>query len=108
MPWVFLAGAIGSEVAATLALRGLAGGFRPLPLVLVVAGYAVSFTLMALALRTLNVGLVYAIWSGAGTAAVAGVAAALYGEHLNATAIGGMVLIVLGVVVLATSGATGH
>ena len=108
MAWLMLAGAVGAEIVATLALRGTAGAFRPLPLLTVVAGYAIAFTLMAFALRTLNVGIVYAIWSGAGTAGVAALAATLYGEHLNLTAVGGMALIVVGVVVLVSSGATGH
>jgi small multidrug resistance pump len=108
MAWLMLAGAIGAEVVATLALRGTAGAFRPLPTVVVVAGYLISFVLLALALKTLNVGVVYAIWSGVGTAGVAIAAVYLYGEHLNAAAIGGMVLIVVGVAILASSGATSH
>jgi small multidrug resistance pump len=108
MAWLLLAGAIISEVAATLAMRGIANGFRPWPALIVVAGYLISFTLMALALRTLNVGLVYAVWSGAGTAGTAAIAAALYDERLNLTAVAGMVVIVAGVVLLATSGATTH
>ena len=108
MAWLLLAGAIGAEVVATLALRGTAGAFRPLPTTIVVVGYVLSFTLLAQALRTLNVGVVYAIWSGVGTAGVAIAATILYGEHLNLTAIGGMVLIVVGVAVLASSGATSH
>ena len=108
MAWLMLAGAILAEVVATLALRGVAGEFRPLPLLVVVGGYIIAFTLMAAALRTLNVGVVYAIWSGVGTAGVAAAAAVLYDEHLNLTAIGGMALIIVGVVVLAASGATGH
>jgi small multidrug resistance pump len=108
MAWLLLAGAIGTEVVATLALRGTAGTFRLLPMLLVVLGYVASFTLMALALRTLNVGVVYAIWSGVGTAGVSIAAALLYREHLNAVAVIGMALIVLGVVVLASSGTTRH
>jgi small multidrug resistance pump len=108
MAWLLLAGAIICEVAATLAMRGIANGFRPWPALIVVAGYLISFALMALALRTLNVGLVYAVWSGAGTAGTAAIAAALYDERLNLTAVAGMVVIVAGVVLLATSGATTH
>jgi small multidrug resistance pump len=108
MAWLMLAGAIVAEVVATLALRGTAGAFRPLPVLTVVAGYVIAFTLMAFALRTLNVGIVYAIWSGVGTAGVVALAAVLYGEHLNVTAVAGMALIVIGVVVLASSGATSH
>jgi small multidrug resistance pump len=108
MAWFLVAVAIVSEVAATLALRGTAGAIRPLNIAAVVVGYVASFTLMAYALRTLNVGVVYAVWSGVGTAGVAVIAALVYGEHLNLTAIGGIVLIVVGVVVLTTSGATTH
>jgi small multidrug resistance pump len=108
MAWLMLAGAIFAEVVATLALRGVAAAFRPLPTLLVAAGYLTSFALMTGALRTLNVGVVYAIWSGVGTAGVAIAATFLYGEHLNLTAVSGMVLIVAGVIVLVSSGATSH
>jgi small multidrug resistance pump len=108
MAWLMLVGAIVAEVVATLALRGTAEAFRPLPVLAAVVGYLIAFTLMALALRTLNVGTVYAIWSGVGTAGVAALAAMLYEEHLNLTAVAGMGLIVAGVVVLVSSGATGH
>ncbi|SDQ69220.1 DMT family transporter [Thermostaphylospora chromogena] len=108
MPWLMLAGAIALEVIATVTLRGTAEALRPLPVMVVIAGYLGSFTLMAMALRTLNVGVVYAIWSGVGTAGVAAAGALLYGERLNLTAIAGIALIVLGVVITASSGATTH
>jgi small multidrug resistance pump len=108
MAWLLLTGAIVAEVVATLALRGTAGAFRPLPTFVVVAGYLLSFVLLARALRTLNVGAVYAIWSGVGTAGVTTAAAFLYGERLNLVAVGGMALIVAGVAVLASSGAMTH
>jgi small multidrug resistance pump len=108
MAWLMVAAAIASEVTATLALRGTADGVRPLHVVTVAVGYTVSFILLGYALRTLNVGAVYAIWAGVGTAGVAIVAAIMYGERLNLAAIGGIALIVVGVVVLTTSGATSH
>lgn len=108
MAWLLLAGAILSEVAATLSLRGTANDFRPLLVVVVIAGYLVSFVLMAVAFRTLNVGIVYAVWSGVGTAGTAAAASLLFGERLNFTAILGMAIIVVGVVVLAASGAATH
>ncbi len=108
MAWLLLAGAIGTEVVATLALRGTAAAFRLVPTLVVVVGYVASFILMALALRTLNVGVVYAIWSGVGTAGVTIAAAFLYREHLNLVAVLGMTLIVVGVVILASSGTTRH
>jgi small multidrug resistance pump len=106
--WLLLAGAILAEVTATLALRGTADAFRPLPVLVVIVGYGVSFVFLAYALRQLNVGIVYAIWSGVGTAGVAIAAALLYQERLNVAAVGGMALIVVGVAVIVTSGATSH
>lgn len=108
MPWLMLAGAILLEIVATLTLRGTATAFRPLPLLIVAAGYLGSFTLMAFALRTLNVGIVYAIWSGIGTAGVAIAGTLLFGERLNLTAIAGLTLIVLGVILTVSSGSTTH
>jgi small multidrug resistance pump len=108
MAWLLVAGAIVAEVAATIALRGIAGAARPLPVLAVVVGYVVSFTLLTFALRTLNVGPVYAVWSGVGTAGVAVTAAVLYGERLNLTAVTGIALIIIGVVVLTSSGVVRH
>jgi len=63
---------------------------------------------MTLALRQLNVGVVYAIWSAVGTAAVAGAGVLLFDERITWVTVVGMALIVLGVVVLVGSGATRH
>jgi small multidrug resistance pump len=105
MGWAFLGGAILAEVAATLALRGIAGGGRIAGVVIVVAGYAVAFVLLAFALRTVNVGAAYAIWSGLGTAGVAVLAALIYGERISVLAGAGIVLVVGGVVAISLGGA---
>ena len=75
---ILLAIAIASEVAATISLRYADGFSRPLPSTIVVLGYALSFWLLSLVLRDIPVGTTYAIWAGAGTAAIAviGMAAA--------------------------------
>ncbi len=104
MGWLFLAGAIGTEVAGTLALRALADGFRWAPAVVVTVGYATSFVLLALALRSVNVGPAYAIWSGVGTAGVAVLGVLLFAERINGVGVVGLVLIVTGVAVLSLSG----
>ncbi len=98
--YLCLALAIASEVVGTLALRSSRGFTAWMPAVLVVVSYAVAFYMLSLALRSIDVGTAYAIWSGIGTAMVAVAAAILFGERLTATAIGGIVLIILGVVVL--------
>jgi len=106
--WVFLALAIATEVLGTLQLRELANGFRVLPAVIVTVSYVASFVLMVPALRTINVGVSYAIWSAVGTAAVAGLGVVLFDERLNALAVVGIVMIVAGVVLLTASGSTTH
>ncbi|WP_188196355.1 DMT family transporter [Nonomuraea sp. SYSU D8015] len=107
MAWLLLALAITSEVLATSALK-LSNGFTHLGWTLVVAaGYITSFTLLAQALKLhLDMGTAYAIWSGAGTAAIALIGAAFMGETLTPLKIGGILLIIGGVVVLNLAG--GH
>ncbi|TDC84925.1 multidrug efflux SMR transporter [Nonomuraea deserti] len=106
MAWLLLALAIASEVLATSALK-LSNGFTHLGWSAVVAaGYIVSFVLLAQALKLhLEVGTAYAVWSGAGTAAIALIGAAFLGETLTPLKIGGILLIIGGVVVLNLAGA---
>jgi small multidrug resistance pump len=86
----------------------LAGGVRPGVVALVVLAYAVSFSALALALRTINVGAAYAIWSAVGTAAVAVLGVTLFRERITWSGAAGMALIVAGVVVLVGSGSVRH
>src|SRR4051794_24314076 len=105
MTALMLAFAIASEVIATVALKASDGFSRPGPAVLVVAGYAVSFWLLALVLKHLSVGTTYAIWSAVGTAAIALIGIALYGEGASALKLASLGLIVLGVIGLNAAGA---
>jgi small multidrug resistance pump len=102
---ILLAIAIASEVAATISLRHADGFSRPLPSVIVVLGYALSFWLLSLVLRDIPVGTTYAIWAGAGTAAIAVIGMAVLGEPATALKIGSIALIILGVIGLNASGA---
>jgi small multidrug resistance pump len=105
MPAFALLGiAILSEVAATLALRASDGFSRPLPVVVVIAGYGLSFWLMALALRHIPVSLTYAIWSGTGTALVAVAGVLVFGESMNLMKLASLAIIVLGVAGLSAAG----
>lgn len=106
--WVYLGLAIASEIAATLGLRGLADGFRWLPALGVTLGYVVSFALMVPALRHINVGVSYAIWSAVGTSAIAVLGALFFDERLNLLAIAGIVLIIGGVILVTASGSATH
>jgi small multidrug resistance pump len=104
MTALLLSFAIASEVAATLALKASDGLSRPVPAAIVVVGYALSFWLLALVLRHLSVGTTYAVWSAAGTAAIAVIGVLAYGETANALKLASLGLIVLGVVGLNAAG----
>ncbi|MBI2890716.1 MAG: multidrug efflux SMR transporter [Nitrospirae bacterium] len=100
MRWVYLTIAIVSEVAATSALRAAEGFTRWTPSLIVVIGYASAFYFLSLTLRSIPLGVAYAIWSGIGIALVALVGWAVYHQSLDLAAFIGIGLIVLGVVVL--------
>jgi small multidrug resistance pump len=63
-------------------------------------GYGISFYLLSLTLRSIPVGIVYAVWSGAGIVLITLVAALLFKQIPDLPAVLGMGLIVAGVVVL--------
>jgi small multidrug resistance pump len=104
-PAVWLALAIGSEVVATVSLKLSDGFTRPVPATVVVAGYALSFYALSITLRTIPLGVVYAIWSGVGTAAVVVIGLFLFRETLDLVKVVGIGLIIGGVVLL--NGGTG-
>ncbi len=100
MPYLYLACAIVAEVVGTSFLK-LADGFtKPLPSLITVLGYATAFYFLSLTLRTIPVGVAYAIWSGVGVVLIALIAWLFLGQKLDAPALIGMGLIVSGVVVL--------
>ncbi|WP_329419602.1 DMT family transporter [Streptomyces sp. NBC_01268] len=105
MGYGLLAGAIVAEIVATTSMKYSEGFSRLVPSLITGAGYVVAFALLAQALKTLQVGTAYAIWSGIGTAAVAAIGALFLGEPMNLAKIAGIVLIVAGVAVLNMGGA---
>lgn len=92
--------AICAEVVATSALKASEGFTRLLPSVIVVIGYVIAFTCLSLTLKTIPVGMAYAIWSGVGTALVAVVAWVVFKQHLDLPAIIGIALILSGTVIM--------
>lgn len=105
MGYVLLCGAIAAEVVATTAMKYSDGFSRLWPSLLTLFGYAVSFVLLAQTLKTMAIGTAYAIWSEVGTATVALIGLALFGEGLGIAKVAGIVLIIGGVVVLNLGGA---
>ncbi|MEM7645136.1 MAG: multidrug efflux SMR transporter [Pseudomonadota bacterium] len=102
MPWVYLIVAIGGEVAGTLCLKASDGFTRLWPTLGAVAGYGVAFWFLAQVLRTIPIGVAYAVWSGLGVAMVTVLGLILFGQRLDGAAIVGIGLIVAGVIVLNT------
>lgn len=98
--WLYLSVAIVAEVIGTSFLKNAAGFTRLMPSLAVVAAYGVAFFFLGLALKTLPVGIAYAIWAGVGVALIALVGYAVFGQPLDAPAIVGMALIIAGVVVI--------
>jgi small multidrug resistance pump len=99
-PYVLLAIAIVAEVIATSALRASEGFTRPVPAAVVLLGYGISFYCLSLTLKSLPVGIVYAIWSGVGIVLITVVAIVMYRQVPDLPAVAGLGLIVAGVVVL--------
>ncbi|MFI5443866.1 DMT family transporter [Polaromonas sp. UC242_47] len=100
MQWFILSLAIVAEVIATSALKASNEFTRLWPSVIVVLGYGLAFYCLSITLRTLPIGVVYAIWSGAGVALIALIGWLVFGQSLDGPAIAGLGLIVAGVVVL--------
>lgn len=98
--WIYLSFAIIAEVIGTSFLKSAEGFTRLLPSVAVVVSYVIAFFFLGLALKTLPVGIAYAIWAGVGVALIALIGYAVFGQPLDAPAVVGMALIVAGVVVI--------
>jgi len=108
MSWVLLVVAIATEVVGTLALRASDGFTQLVPSAITIVGYLVSIVLLAIVLKTLPVGIVYAIWSAVGIALVAVLGRVMFGDPVPPIAALGMVLIVGGVALVGFSGAKAH
>lgn len=108
LAYLYLSVAIVSEVIGTTALQASDGFTRPGLAVVTVVGYGLAFYFMSLTLRTMPVGIVYAIWSGAGIVLVSLAAWVLYRQALDWPAALGMALIVAGILVINLFSRTAH
>lgn len=98
--YLLLLAAVIAEVVATSALKASENFTRLVPSLVVVAGYGIAFTLLSMTLKTLPLGVAYAIWSGVGTALVAVVGWLLFKQQLDLPAVAGIGLIISGTLVL--------
>lgn len=92
--------AIVSEVVATSSLKAAQGFTRVWPSLAVVFGYGAAFYLLSLCLKTIPLGIAYAIWSGLGTVGVALIGYFLWRESLSGMQLVGIALILTGTVIL--------
>lgn len=100
MGYLYLAIAIVAEVIGTTALKASEEFTKPGPIVLVVLGYGIAFYCLSLVLKTIPVGIAYAIWAGMGIVLVAIIAAIVFQQVPDLPAIIGMLLIISGVFVI--------
>ncbi|MDQ2942513.1 MAG: multidrug efflux SMR transporter [Candidatus Dormibacteraeota bacterium] len=100
--------AIAAEVVGTLALRASNGLSRLVPTIITIVGYLASFGLLAVVLKSMPVGIVYAIWSAVGVALVAVLGKLIFDDPVPPLAMVGMVLIIGGVALVSISGAPSH
>jgi len=98
--WAYLGVAILAEVMATSALTASAGFTRLLPSIGVVAGYGLAFWFLSLSLKSIPVGIAYAVWSGVGIVLISLIGWIVFRQSLDAAALLGMALIVSGVLVI--------
>lgn len=105
MAAAYLTVAIVCEVVGTTFLKYSDGFSRLGPSLGTVAGYGLSFVLLAQALKTMEVSIVYAIWSGVGTALITVIGITVLDESINLVKLAGIALIIVGVVALNLTGA---
>ncbi len=100
MTYLYLIMAIIFEVIGTAALQASEQFTRPKPLILTALGYMAAFYFLSLVLRTMPVGIAYAIWSGLGVVLITLVGLVWFGQRLDMPAILGLALIIAGVAVI--------
>lgn len=98
--WLILFIAIVAEVIATSALKSSEGFTKPMASIVVVLGYIIAFYCLSLTLKTIPVGIAYAVWSGVGIVLITTVAWIVFDQKLDVWGIVGIALIMSGVLVL--------
>ncbi|MCX7749322.1 MAG: multidrug efflux SMR transporter [Clostridia bacterium] len=104
MYWIYLASAIFLEVAGTTAMKLSKGLTKPVPSVLMFIFYFACFGVLSLALKKIEVGTAYAVWSGIGTSLIAVIGILFFKDALNPIKVISILLIVMGVIGLNLSG----
>ncbi len=100
MSYLYLAIAVIFEIIGTARLQASQQFTKPKPLILTAVGYATAFYFLSLVLRTMPVGIAYALWSGFGMILITIVGLFWFGQRLDWPAVVGLTLILAGVVTI--------
>lgn len=100
IPYLYLLAAILGEVIGTSALKASYGMTKPLPSIMVVVGYALTFWALSITLKSLPVGVVYAIWAGLGIISIICIGIFCFNEKFTYLHLLGTTLILAGVCIL--------
>lgn len=98
--YVYLVLAVIAETIGTSALQASQQFTRLWPSLLVIVAYSAAFYLLSLTLKSMPVGIMYAIWSGLGIVLIAAIGFLIFGQELDIPALIGIALILLGIVVI--------
>lgn len=98
--WIFLYVAVAAEVAATSFLKSSEGFTKLWPSLMVVLGYSIAFYFLSQTLKTIPVGIAYAVWAALGIVSIALIGWLVFGQKLDMASLIGMALIIIGVVVI--------
>jgi small multidrug resistance pump len=98
MVWFYLIAAIILEVSGTTCMKLSQGFTRVLPSVLLFIFYGLSFTCLTLVLKKVDVSIAYAIWSGLGTAIIAGIGILFFQESLSLLKVVSLALVIIGII----------
>jgi small multidrug resistance pump len=105
LAYVYLVLAVSAEVIGTSLLKSTEGFSRLWPSICCLGSYSIAFVLLSQVIRTVPVGVAYALWSGLGTVAIVAIGSAFLGEEITPLKIIGIGLVVAGVVILNLGGA---
>ncbi|WP_293730166.1 SMR family transporter [uncultured Actinobacillus sp.] len=99
-PWVLLAFAIIIEVTGTNCIKASEGFTKPLPTLIAIIAFVCALYLLSIISKTLPIGIVYAVWSGAGIILTAIIGYFVFGQKLDLAGFIGIGLILAGVFII--------
>lgn len=98
--WFTLIIAICAEVIASSSLKATEGFTKIIPSIVVIIGYITSFYFLSITLKTLPMGIAYAIWSGLGIILISLIGYVFYKQSIGMTSIIGIIFIIIGVIII--------